>query len=253
MLLLVTGCGRKKIPEVTKGNAVERFQTTALPVPPPVPDVAPVGQEVTSAQTDVEAAQKSVQTVLGAARVSDAPIAAQAVVPLTTADVLLSSAIQKLTTATNRITALESAIVASEQNHANVQKIMQADIERLKTDCKKDNTASNKHIEILAKENQQLKDEDLASARKRLYGIGILLFVVGAGGIVSIFALGFAPGRLIAEIALPMGAICITLASLLTKIVWWTEVGLAIAAIGVIAYGTWHAFWSEPPKKTTKA
>lgn len=245
--MLVSGCGRPKSKAASSGDAVDSFKSSALPVPPPPPETEPLEQDVTGAQADTVSAQKNVQTVLAAARTSDAPIAVQAVPPLSSADAKLTSAIVKLTSATQRIAALEDGIQKSEKARIEAEKIMRSDLTRLETACRDDNSESDKEIAKLQKENQELKDEDLNSAKRRLVGLGVLLLLVGAGGIVAIFMVGFKPGALVAKIAMPLGALCITLATMLQKIVWWTEVSLIVGFVLVLAYGAWHLFWHKPP------
>ena len=236
-LVLCTGCGRPKTQSASDG-AVSKFRTTALPVPPPAPDVEPI-------KVEIGGAQRNVQSVLNAARASDAPIAAQAVPALTEADA-------RLTTATALAEDLSRLIAESERIHASIAKITQGDLSRLADACKTDGASASKQIEVLERENQKLRDEELNSAKRRLYGLGIILLLAGAGGVVSMFMLGFTPGILIAKIAVPLGAICLALASLLQKIIWWTELSLGIGAAITLAICVWHLFWHEPPKKKPK-
>lgn len=233
-LVLCTGCGRPKTIDAANGE-VSKFRTTALPVPPPPPDVDPI-------KVEIAGAQKNVQSVLNAARASDAPIAAQAVPALTEADA-------RLTSATVLADDLGKLIAESERIHTSIAKITQSDLNRLADACKTDGASASKQIEALERENQKLRDEELNSAKRRLYGLGIILLLAGAGGVVSMFMLGFTPGILIAKMAVPLGAICLALASMLTKIIWWTELGLVIALVITLAIGAWKLFWHEPPKK----
>lgn len=245
-LLAAIGCGRKK---ADAPSAVSTFQTTALPVPPPIPTLVPVSNDVEGAKTDVESAQKNVQAVLSVARASDAPVAQQAVPPLSNADTQLTSAGTKLDSAIGRIGTLESAIKASEQARESNDKARLNDIKRLEQACKLDNATSEKRINTLTKENQDLKDEDLQYAKNRLRFIGVALLLLGIGGFVSIFALSFPGGKYIGMIAFPMGVCCLAIAQMLTTIVWYAEVGMVAAALIALAVGAYHLFHHDPKPK----
>ena len=241
-LMILAGCHRpgKSKPAPSE---VQKFVMTPLPVPPPLPDPAPVAQDVTGAAGDVAVAQSNVQQVLKAAEAT--PAAGAAVAPLMSADSHLTTAAQKLGSATVRINDLTQQLAASETAHQNNETILKKYIDTLKTAASKDGAAAAKQVAALEKENQDLQNESIRQAKTRILWAGIALLLGCAGCIAGTFY-GFVAGPKLAGFFAVGGVVLIGLSQLLEKIVFWGEVACIGGAVALAGWLVWEAFHHKP-------
>ena len=242
LLLLLPGCFAR-IHTSTQPSKVSQFQTTPIPVPPPVPDAAPVGQDVAAATFEATQAQSGVQQVLNMARTI--PAAQPAVTPLSNADAHLSAAVQKLNDASGKVSTLSEGLLASEQAHKSAEASLRGDIDTLKAAAVSDGAKSAKEKSALEAENEQLRDESIRQAKARLLWAGIAM-LLGAGGCIAGAFYGFLAGPKLAGLFGVVGVFLITISQLLQKIVYWGEMTAIGVCVALVVYLVWHAFHHDP-------
>jgi hypothetical protein len=235
-----------------------------------VADTKPTADNVVSVEASTSDAQKNVQTVLDNARaVAPAPIAQDKVVPpLTVADKDLSSAFAKEQEMQKNIDDMKRAIDNSESARKFQVKTLEDNIDAVKAAVAADRKANadklqaiNKEYESANKEIDSLKNEVLRKAKFTLMGIALVLFLGGALSLIASFypmfaGVTFAAGPKVTIATWPLAALCLTVAFLLTKIVFWTAIfaGVALlAGLGYLAYELYQHAKAAPTAAPTAA
>lgn len=240
LMLTVCGCGGKKPKDGP--TQLSNYATTAIPLPPEQPDTTPIKEDLRGIKEDVSAAQGGIRSVIAVAQTSPLPEIKAAIPTLTASDARLTQATAKADKGTADSLATDAHIAATVAYYQQAMKVQADDNARLLTVAQDDAKAAAGSIASLSKENEDLKNEVLRSAKMRLMALGILLMVVGAGGIIAVFALSFPGGFIIAKIALPLGALLVAIANALDKIVLGVEITLAVAAAVGLAIVAWELF-----------
>lgn len=222
---------------------VTQLQRQPLAEVVPLPDLKPALADVDGAQRDAAAAQDNVHVAQTAVAAGDCPAAAA---PLSSADAQLNSAGAQLADLKTRAAELQKQLAASETARQAREKSLNEDFTRLQAAAKTDAAGQQKVIEALNKRVADLENEALNSARSKLTWIGVLL-LLGAAAALAAMTQGFVAGWKIAAVTGPVGAICITLAQLLPKIVAGVEIGFGVAALAALAWIAWHFLRHVPP------
>jgi hypothetical protein len=246
ILLPFLVCCTKKPSEPVTNNSKD-FKTEAI-VLPPDPDPEPIVKNNNLVKEDIKVAKQNVDGVLDKAKKSDVPIAKEVIPPLTTASNSLANGQVHAEAVNSEVERLKMELEITKTANAKAIETRSGEIEKIRGAALKDTESRDKAIAERDKKIADLENEDLQWAKIRLGGIGLGFLLLGAGSIVAMIMLGFAPGKLIAMCAFPMGLICIALAALLTKLIFWTEVGLGICLVFGIIYAVWHTFWYHPPE-----
>lgn len=240
LMITVCGCGGKKPNDGP--TQLSNYATTAIPLPPETPDTTPIKEDLRGIKEDVSAAQGGIRSVIAVAQTSPLPEVKAAIPVLTASDARLTQATAKAEKGTADSVLVDAHVAAIKAYYEQAMKAKDDDNARLLKAAQDDAKAAAGSIASLSKENEDLKNEVLRSAKMRLMALGILLMVVGAGGIIAVFALSFPGGFIIAKIALPLGALLVAIANVLDKIVLGVEVTLAVAAACGLAFVAWELF-----------
>lgn len=226
---------------------LSNYATTAIPLPPETPDTTPIKEDLRGIKEDVSAAQGGIRSVIAVAQTSPLPAIKAAVSTLTASDARLTQATAKADKGTADSVLVDAHIAAIKAYYEQAMKAKDDDNARLLKVAQDDAKTAAGSIASLSKENEDLKNEVLRSAKMRLMALGILLMVVGAGGIIAVFALSFPGGFVIAKIALPLGALLVAIANVLDKIVLGVEITLAVSAAVGLAIVAWELFKHPHP------
>lgn len=232
ILLTLTGCWRSKAKVSDQPTRVSQFAATPLPVPPPPPDPVPVAVEVTSAKTEVAAAQAGVRQVVQMA--AAIPGALPAVSTLNSADFHLTEAVHRLDAADARVAELTQQLHASDQAHQQAQAIIKADVDRLKAAATQDAAANAKTVGALESEIVKLKDEQLNRIQFWLYMIGTAMTFGGLIGLYLSIRTGFILGNTFGPLISFGGIVVIGFARALPKLADYAEVGVGVICVVLV-------------------
>lgn len=237
-VVCLAGCGKRKPTGPAPQSAVATFQTKSIPVP----DATPTALNIQGAKTDVEIAQENVQTVLKVAQ--STPAAQAAVAPLTSADVHLTTALQKLAEATSTINKLTDEIKSADKAHTEQFALLQKA-------ASSDAIAQAKYAKELEAENEDLRNEAMQKLQYRMYLLGALMCLGGVLGFGLSVYFGFEIGSKLAAPLGVLGILIIGLAKALPRIALYAEWGIVAGAIVLAGYIAWHLFHHEPSKAKT--
>lgn len=248
VLACCSGCGRQHV-KINTTPTQDRHATEPMPVEVAKPDIAPVTQDMSGAAADVQVAQTGAAQLFQAAQAKGETGAASALQAILNA---LTSAAGKLADGTAQAKKTQDDIDAKEKYIVDLKAVHAKDAAAYQKEAKDYAAKVDKNTAVLQAQIAELRDEQLNRAKTILLWAGIACLLGGAGAIAAEFGLGFLGGFKVAVIAWPVGGVLITLSMNLNKVVWYCELGTALAVGAVVLWALYHAFKHTPTPKAVQ-